>query len=449
MTPLKMSNGVPVHVRMLREAAHPGAESADSASDLATQAVEAILQLEPADAQIGWTSLASPAREESPHVLHIATRYLRGGSERRIRDIIRSLPEAHHHLIVGLHSDLELARRQVRPASVTILPTLVRDPSPAYDGAALRSIVHILNRHRFDLVITHQSKSGVLGRIAARWQAGLPVVHSLSMASFGPGYPKWQHLLFRSIESQLHRLTDAYAVVGSDLADRYAGIGIPTSKLKVIRSCVRLTENNVWSNAQRRVVRRRFGLPVQRPIVLSVSSLEARKRPLELVPYLTRLLRMEGAHRPYLVVAGDGPLRRQLVSALRSKDLTKHAAVIGFVEDPTALIAAADVMVLVSRSEGLPQALVQAAAVGTPFVASAVDGVRELIRLGAEGAVVPLDGVAAAAEATARIVGREPRPKRPSIDLTSWSPRAIREGYRTLIGKVMATRWAHAGDRSW
>lgn len=433
---------------MARDIAHSAAGSSGPVSDMATQDMEAILEVDSADPHRGWGSPVPPLRRASPLVVHIATRYLRGGSERRIRDILRSLPEARHHLIVGPDSDIELARAQLSPAAVTMLPTLVRDPSPPNDAAAFRSIVTLLRRARCDLVVTHQSKGGALGRIAAGWD-GLPAVHSLSMASFGPGYPKWQDRLFRLIESRLHRVTDAYAVVGSDLARRYRAVGVPSDKLHVIRSSVTLTEHQVWSNEQRRVVRLRYGLPIHRPIVLAVSSLDSRKRPLELVPYLARLLSLEGPHRPFLVVAGDGPLRRRLVLALRKEGLTKHAAVIGFVEEPTALIAAADIVVLFSRAEGLPQSLVQAAAVGTPFVACAVDGVRELMRLGASGAVVPLHDVSAAAEATARIIGRGSQRIHPSIDLSSWSPGAITDGYRMMIGSVLAARRAQTTDRAW
>ena len=72
-----------------------------------------------------------------PQVVHIATRYLRGGSERRIRDIVLSFPEADHHVILGPESDLDLARRHLRPRTLTILPALVREPDIVKDIVAL------------------------------------------------------------------------------------------------------------------------------------------------------------------------------------------------------------------------------------------------------------------------------------------------------------------------
>ena len=104
---------------------------------------------------------------------------------------------------------------------------------------------------------------------------------------------------------------------------------------------------------------------------------------------------------------------------------------LGFVERPAALIAAADALVLLSRVEGLPQVLVQAAAAGTPFVSYEVDGAGELLDLGAVGAVVPTGDLSAAADALGRVLSLD-RPAA-TVDLASWSPDAIGEGYRRVL----------------
>lgn len=93
-----------------------------------------------------------------PRVLHIVTRYLRGGSEQRIRDIVRSLPEGEHHVVMGIESDVDLVRREVAPASCNVLTTLVREPSPVRDAAALTSIVRLLRRRPFDVLISPISR---------------------------------------------------------------------------------------------------------------------------------------------------------------------------------------------------------------------------------------------------------------------------------------------------
>lgn len=368
-------------------------------------------------------------------VLHVATRYLRGGSERRILDIVRSFPEGDHHLVIGPESDVELASKRIAPASLTVLPSLIRRPAPVKDFISLVKLKRILRRTRYDLLVTHQSKAGVVGRTAAWATGGLPTIHSLSMANFGSGYAMWQDRVFRMVESRLESATSAYVVVGRDLSSRYRTIGVPETKLHVVRSGVSLPApvDGPWD---RDVVCRRYDLPPDRPLILYLGSLEPRKNVLDLVPFLRHVIRETDGAAPYLAVAGEGPLADRLASDVRAAALTDDVGLLGFVSDPEDLVMAADAVVLLSNAEGVPQVLVQAAAAGTPFVAYAVDGVQELLDAGAEGAAVPLGDVPAAARAaTDRIaMGRKDRAP---IDLSSWSPDAIRAAYRDVICSML------------
>lgn len=369
-------------------------------------------------------------------IAHVVTRYLRGGSERRIRDMVHALPEAEHHLVLGADSDVDLAAREIEPASVVVIPTLVRRPDPFRDAVTLRRLLVMLRHGSHDVVVTHQSKAGVLGRIASR-RAGIPVIHSLSMASFGPGYPGWQSSVFTAIERRLGRRTDAFAVVGTDLARRYEQIGVPGDKLHVIRSGVRLPSSVEPVRADD--VRRTHGIPPGRRVVLYLGSLEARKNVLELPMLLAGLLRSAAGTEPHLVVAGEGPLEAALAARLRSLGIADRATLTGFVQNPVPLVRAAHAVVLLSSAEGVPQVLVQAAAVGTPFVAWEVDGVRELIELGADGAVEPSGDLDGAIAATERILLRERRTRAATIDLTPWHPRTIVDDHRRVFASVVGS----------
>jgi glycosyltransferase involved in cell wall biosynthesis len=393
-----------------------------------------------------------PAVPRRPAIVHIATRYLVGGSERRIVDMVRSYPEAEQHLVIGGDSDPDLVVQQIAPASLTVLPTLVRKPDPWRDAVTLRRLVRWIRGRRFDLVVTHQSKAGVLGRTAA-WLCGVPAVHSLSMANFGEGYPPWQSRVFRWIESGLAHATSAYTVVGTDLCRRYTEIGVPSHKLHVVRSGVPLPRGEALP--EKAEVCRTFDLPVGRSLILSLGSLEPRKNVMELPALLTRLLSSNVSPRPYLVVAGDGPLSDPLRRSLTTSGLAQHSKLLGFVEDPLPLVSIADALVLLSSAEGVPQVLVQASAVGTPFVAYAVDGVGELIGLGADGVAVGQGNLDAAASATLSLLDRRPG-RSGSIDLSSWATETITHRYRGVIGAVLAAgsttvtrNIAGAGAASW
>jgi len=377
---------------------------------------------------------AIPPIGPSPHVVHVMTRYLRGGSERRLHDMVEALPDATHELILGADSLPDKARRDMPLTSVTVVPTLVRAPSPSRDVRALASIWRILQAAAPDLVVTHQSKAGALGRLAAR-RVHVPTVVSLSMANFGPGYPSLQGAFFRSLEGRLHPSTSAYAVVGNDLARRFERIGVPRTKLHVVRSGVRLPTEPYAG--RRRELRDRLGIPHSRKVLAHIGSLEPRKNVLDLVPLLQDVLD-EGPARPFLAIAGEGPLDVHLERRIRSAGLVGDVVLLGFLEDPLSLIAAADVLILLSSAEGVSQVLIQAAALDTPFVAYHVDGVGELRDLGARGREVPLGDRSAAAAAVREVLSWGPGQGRSSIDLTEWTPEAIRASYRSLFAEALS-----------
>ena len=130
------------------------------------------------------------------------------------------------------------------------------------------------------MVISHQSKSGVLARIAAAAVGDHPAVHSLSMASFGSGYGRLENLLFPRLERALGSRTSAFCVVGADLAQRFAAIGVPGERLHVVRSGVPLPSRLRPRDEARRLLDVRHGTTPGRRLICYVGSLEPRKNPL-------------------------------------------------------------------------------------------------------------------------------------------------------------------------
>lgn len=360
------------------------------------------------------------------HVLHICTRYLRGGSEARIRDMMNALPEADHHLILGAESDADLARRQLPARKVSVEPLLGRTISPHRDLACLLRLRSVIKETQPTVIVTHQSKAGALGRLAA-WSRGVPVIHSLSMASFGLGYSRLQDLIFRAVERALSQITTGYLVVGEDLVDRFVGIGIPREKFSVVRSGVRL----IGADADRPTLRvrlsDRWGVSAEIPWLVYVGSLERRKNVTLLPRLMNQIREVAGEGAAHLFIAGEGPLRSEIESATEADNLTGSITLTGYVEDAIDYIHAADVVVLLSSVEGMPQILVQAAAIGTPFVAFEVDGTHELLRAGASGTITEPGDLAMFVDNVLEYLRRGERGQ--GIDVSPWSAEIIEQGY--------------------
>lgn len=365
-------------------------------------------------------------------VVHIATRYGTGGSERRLRDAVGALsgPRYHQHVVVGRDSDIERALTDFAHHSVSVERHLVRSPHPYHDLAALRRIARLLQNDRVDVVNTCQSKAGILGRLAARW-ARVPVIfHSLTMLNFGPGFARVSSVLFRGAEQLVGRWTDAYFVLGTQLRDQFlaAGISIP-ERYHVIRSSIDVELFERTGARGRDAARRQLGLEPDEVLIAYVGLLEQRKGVLDL-PRYQRALERELRSPVRLLVAGEGPLRKPLESEFGAAGVTGGARFLGHTDRVAEVIAAANCVVLLSRTEGLGQVLVQAMATRRPFVSYAVTGPAELIALGGRGSVVAAGDWRAAARATAALLSGEPPEP---VNLEDFRNERVRERYRSAF----------------
>lgn len=339
--------------------------------------------------------------------------------------------DLNHEVVVGAESDVDLARANLPNAEVFVEPNLVRAPSPR-DALALTSLVRQLRSGRYVVAVSHQSKAAALLRAAALSTPRLPIVHSLSMASFGPGYGRLESAVFRGIEATLGRRTDAFVSVGADLAQRYTAQGLRAERFHVVRSAAAVPQ----PHRDRDAARARFGLRAGDRVLAYVGSLDARKG-VTALPDLMALVGRRLGEVPSLLVAGSGPLEAELRRGAEALGIADRLVLAGYVKPIDDVIGAADAVVLLSRAEGLPQVLMQAAAMGVPFVSYDADGARELCELGARGAVVPLGDLPGVARELAAVL-IQPEAARRTADLSSWDRDAVQQRYREVVEPLLA-----------
>jgi glycosyltransferase involved in cell wall biosynthesis len=370
-------------------------------------------------------------------VLSVITRLAQGGSERRLYDVLAAVPAA-HTVVVGGDSDPDvvrsLAASQAGSPEVLWCAPLRREVSPVDDGRALVRLVRLMRARRFSVVHTHQSKAGLLGRVAAR-VAGVEVVyHSASMASFGPGYGRAESAAFAVAERVTAPLVDRFFVVGDDLAERIRANGVAARRIEVVRSSLDLDPfapvDGQGAGDARLDARARLGIDADARVVVYVGSLDERKNVL-LLP--DAVARAAGGGPVVLLVAGAGPLAERLRTAGEARTDGVEVRLLGHVRDVAQVMRAGDVLALPSSAEGLPQVLVQAARGGLPFVAFDVDGVAELLALGAVGHAVPLGDPAGFAEALRVELARPAGAAEPVPDdavWAQWDPAVVGARYR-------------------
>lgn len=269
------------------------------------------------------------------------------------------------------------------------LPSLRRPVNPAADCLALWGLRRAIRAAQPDIVHTHTSKAGFLGRLAAR-SAGTPhVVHTPHGHIFHGYFSGLSTRAFVALERRAARWTDRIITLSDEEAADHLRCGIGRSEQFVtIPSGVDLAAVTAAP-----VVR----LSPGGPVVGTVARLVPVKGLQDLVDAVPAILRRFPTAGVLLV--GDGELRPALEAKARDRGVLDRVTFAGFREDVPSAIAGMDVFVLPSLNEGMGRVLVMAMALGKPIVATRVGGVPELLGQGEAGILVPPGDATAIADA--------------------------------------------------
>lgn len=326
-------------------------------------------------------------------VTHVITRLIVGGAqENTLASVIglRGIPGFEVDLIsgptTGPEGSLEPLARSV-PGLLDILPSLVRPIHPWQDVRAWSQLARRFRRTRPDLVHTHSGKAGLLGRLAARSAAVPLIVHSIHGPSFGPFQGRAANATFLAAERFAGHFTTHFVVVAEAMTRQYLAAGIGSSSdYTCIRSGFDLQPFLGATNDA--AARRRLGLSPDDCVVGMVARLFKLKGHEELFDVAPELVRR--CPRIKFLLVGDGAWRDRFESRANQPDLRGHFVFTGLVAptEVAGLVGLMDVLVHLSRREGLPRSLPQAMAAGRPVVAADCDGAGEVCVDGVTGFLI-------------------------------------------------------------
>lgn len=331
-------------------------------------------------------------------VLHPITRMIIGGAQENTMLTAQLLaPETWDVDVVcgpqtGSEGSLIEPTRE-RGISLLIEPTLVREISLLKDARAFFRLRKLMRDGAYDVVHTHSSKAGILGRWAAK-AAGVPVIiHTVH----GWGHHERQHPLVRWFYVTLEKLTlpitDKLIVVSGLNIDKGLADGIGTrDDYVVIRSGI---EMDRFGNPQRSrdEMRSELGIPHGALVIGTVTRLSPQKAPLDFVEMAQKIASASKIAAQnsdtYFVMVGDGPLRGEVEAAIAAAGLSEQFVLTGLRRDVPELLTVFDVFALTSLWEGLPRVLPQAMSTVLPVVATTSDGNAEIVSEGKNGFLVP------------------------------------------------------------
>lgn len=270
--------------------------------------------------------------------------------------------------------------------------------------AARREITALLHEARVDVLLCHGYKADLVGRPAARL-AGIPVV-AVSRGWTGETFKvRWYDRLDRYFLPRMDRVV----CVSEGQAAKVRAAGVHPFQVRVIRNAARAEAFRDPDPDRRRQIESLFARP-GRQLVLTAGRLSADKGIHVLLDAIPDVLARTPEAR--FVICGDGDQRGRLERQSRDLGISDVVAFAGFRTDLDHWMPNADLFVLPSFTEGLPNVLLEAHAAGVPVVATAVGGNPELVADAETGYLVPPGNPAALAERIATVLADEPLRRR-------------------------------------
>lgn len=326
-------------------------------------------------------------------IVHIITRMILGGAQENTLLSVEGQQDDWGDdvtLITGPSTGPEgslLERAAAGGRQVRILPDLCRAVSPWNDWRSHQVLGRWLAELRPDIVHTHSSKAGILGRSAA-WNLGLPVVHTIHGSPFHPYQSRLANRAYRWAEWWAARRCDRLISVCDAMTDQYVAAGIaPRDQFVTVYSGMEV-DPFLHPPRPRDVVRQELGFAPGQVVVAKVARLFELKGHDDVIAAAPQVIAANPQVR--FLFIGDGLLQSALQQQIAQLGLTPYFHFTGLVPPQRVpeLLGASDLVVHASLREGLARVLPQGLIAGKPVVSYDIDGAREVVIPGETGCLL-------------------------------------------------------------
>jgi glycosyltransferase involved in cell wall biosynthesis len=272
---------------------------------------------------------------------------------------------------------------EIKKEGVTIYPVhMSRAPLKLSNIMGLYELWKLIGTGKFDVVHTHTSVGGFIGRIAARLRRVPVVLWSIHGWAFNYRFGRFRNTFFKLIEKFLNRFTDHYIAVASNMVDIGVRAGITSpEKVSVIYhgfGSISCDREGVKEN-----LRKSYGISVNDVIVGIVCRIEPQKAVGDFLK-AAAIVEKKIPNACFLVV-GDGPQRGEMEKMAEEMGIMDRVVFTGWRRNVKDYIRIIDVLCITSLWEAFPFLMLEAMALETPIVATCVGGIPEIIENGKTG----------------------------------------------------------------
>ncbi|MFH1540813.1 MAG: glycosyltransferase family 4 protein [Elusimicrobiota bacterium] len=268
---------------------------------------------------------------------------------------------------------------------------LVRQINPINDLLAFVKIYKILKKEKPDIVHTHSSKAGIVGRWATYFLRlttydlrFMKIVHTIHGFGFNDEQNYFVRKIYIFVEWLAAKITNKFIAVSYENISKGLKNKIGFEKqYTVVRAGIKISDYQIKIDIDKK--KKEFGIKNE-SVVGMVACFKKQKAPLDFIK-TAKLVCNEKPDTKFILV-GDGVLRGKIEFEIKKLNLEKNVILAGWRNDVNEIIKIFDIFILTSLWEGLPMVIIEAMATGIPVVATYVDGTKEVVQEGLTGFVV-------------------------------------------------------------
>jgi len=339
-------------------------------------------------------------------VLHLITRLDRGGSAKVFLNLIKALKADGIEVVMASgqsilpEEDPEVFSKENK-IKFYLIPNLVRNPNPLKDIKAFFEILFILSREKPDVLHTHTSKAGFLGRIAGKLSNVKAIIHTPHGHVFYGYYNRVLSYVFLLFERLATVFTDKIIAITEREKQEYIRLRIAGGeKIQTILNGIYFEQFLSISDSKK--VRDELGVKPSVALIGWIGRLVDVKG-CEYFIDAADIIRKTFPDSAFLIV-GDGPLKGKLEKKTETMGLSDRIYFTGYRDDIPNILSSIDILVISSLNEGLGLVAIEAMVSARPVVTTNVGGLPEVVIDGRCGFVVPPKDPDSIADAVLKIL---------------------------------------------
>ncbi len=326
-------------------------------------------------------------------VCHIITKMVYGGASLGTLHLAERVDPTMFHsaIICGLPSENEgdLAEEMTkRGVDIIVIPEMAREINPLKDFVTLMKLISILKKYRYDIVHTHGSKAGVIGRIAAaiaRTPVILYTVHGWGLKAGTLA----TRILFRFIERAVSHLTTRILFqTQSDMDEAHVHKIGSREQYVLIGNGIEMEAFTRYNKEHSVTVRRELGI-TNKKVVGTVGRVFEQKNPIGFIKIASQVLKKR--QDVIFIFIGGGELLHSVRDKVQQEGLSKNILFIGPRDDVAEVMTHFDVFILPSLWEGMPRSVLEAMALAKPVVVHDIGGIHEIVKDKDNGFIIPVN----------------------------------------------------------